>query len=250
MLTMIVATGIALAQIDGCSKDTDCKGDRICENRVCVEPSASQPESLPAPVPPPGQVASPQPQEASAAHRHRGLFLRPDIGFGYLTASESDLGGDYTMSGPSGYLGFAIGGSVADGVILAGHLWGISASSPTVTYNGQSGSLSDTYLGFAAIGPEFDYYFMPANLFLGATVALSRGTLKTGGRLTGGGTDFSTQVGVAGQFAVGKEWWVSDSWGLGLKGEVTVSANKDNSSSNSPTWVGFAFAVGFSATYN
>lgn len=25
----------------GCSRDTDCKGDRICENKVCVTPSAS-----------------------------------------------------------------------------------------------------------------------------------------------------------------------------------------------------------------
>jgi hypothetical protein len=232
MLPLIIATGFALAQVDGCSKDTDCKGDRICEDRVCVAPQRSEP------------------REASSAHRHRGLFLRPDIGVGFVTASMTDLGGDYTVSGPAGYLGFAIGGSVADGVILAGHLWGMSATSPTVTFNGQGDSVGDTYLGFAAIGPEFDYYFMPANFFLGATLALSRVALKLGGRLTGGGTDYSTQVGVAGQFAVGKEWWVSDSWGLGLKGEMTITVNKDNSSSNSATWLGFAFAVGFSATYN
>jgi len=162
----------------------------------------------------------------------------------------SDLGGDYTMSGAAAYLGFAIGGSVADGVILAGHLWGMGATSPDISFNGQGGAPGETRLGFAAIGPEFDYYFMPANFFLGATLALSRVTLRTGGRLTSGGTDYSTQVGLAGQFAVGKEWWVSDSWGLGLKGEVTITANKDNSSSNPPTWTGFAFAVGFSATYN
>jgi hypothetical protein len=162
----------------------------------------------------------------------------------------SDQGGDYTISGPAGYLGFAIGGSIADGVILAGHLWGIGATNPNVTFNGQGGSLSDTSLGFGAIGPEFDYYVMPANFFFGATLALSRATLRTGGRLTAGGVDYSTQVGVAGQLAAGKEWWVSDSWGLGLKGEVTITSNKDNSSSNSATWRGFAFAVGFSATYN
>lgn len=235
MLPLIIATGFALAQVDGCSRDTDCKGDRICENRVCVAPA---------------QATSAQPKEASSAHRHRGLFLRPDIGFGYLTASMSDQGGDYTLSGGGGYLGFAIGGSLADGVILAGHLWGMNATSPNITYNGQGGSLSDTNLGFAAIGPEFDYYVMPANFFFAATLALSRVALRTGGRLTSGGTDYSTQLGTAGQLAAGKEWWVSDSWGLGLKVELTATANKDHSSSNAPTWVGFAFAVGFSATYN
>jgi hypothetical protein len=236
MLPLIIATGLALAQVDGCSKDTDCKGDRVCENRVCVAPQA--------------QATWAQPPQASSAHRHRGFFLRPDIGFGYLTASTSDLGTDYTLSGAAGYLGFAMGGSVADGVILAGHLWAASAASPTVTANGQNGSISDTHLGFAAIGPEFDYYVMPANFFLGATVALSRVALQLGGRLTSGGTDYNTQVGFAGQLAVGKEWWVSDSWGLGLKGEATITANKDHSSSTSPTWLGFAFTVGFSATYN
>ena len=249
MLPLIIASGLALAQNDGCSKDADCKGDRICENRVCVSPQPSRSEPV-LPVPTPAQATLVQPHEASSPHRHRGLFLRPDIGFGYLTASMSDLGGDYTMSGAAAYLGFAIGGSVADGVILAGHLWGMGATSPNITANGQGGAPGETRLGFAAIGPEFDYYFMPANLFLGATLALSRFTLRTGGRLTSGGTDYSTQVGLAGQFGVGKEWWVSDSWGLGLKGEVTITANKDNSSSNPPTWMGFAFAVGFSATYN
>jgi hypothetical protein len=233
MLPLIIAGGFALAQVDGCSKDTDCKGDRICEDRVCVAPQSSL-----------------QSQRSSSAHRHRGLFLRPDLGFGHLTASASELGSDYTISGASGYLGFAIGGSVGDGVILAGHLWGMSATNPTITANGQGSRSNETSVGFAAIGPEFDYYVMPANVLLSGTLALSRGTVKLGGYLTSGGTAYSTQVGVAGQFAVGKEWWVSDYWGLGLKGEVTITTNKDNASSNSPTWLGFAFAIGFSATYN
>ncbi len=244
MLPIILAAGLSLAQVDGCSKDTDCKGDRVCENRVCVAPSASPPESLPPPVPP-AQVTTPvQPQEASSAHRHRGLFLRPDIGVGYLTASASQPGTDVTLYGGAGYFGFALGGSVADGVILAGHLWGMGVANPSITVNGQSGSSVNTSMGFAAIGPEFDYYFMPTNLFISTTIAASRGSLSTGGN------DYNTQVGIAGQIAFGKEWWVSDQWGLGVKGELTISANKDNAASDAPTWVGFAFAIGFSATYN
>ena len=41
-----------LAQAPGCTKDTDCKGERICEAGVCVEPRASTPPP-PAPPPPP-----------------------------------------------------------------------------------------------------------------------------------------------------------------------------------------------------
>ena len=244
MLPLIIATAVTLAQVDGCSKDADCKGDRICENRVCVAPLASQS------VPTPAQATSAQPHEASSAYRHRGFFLRPDIGFGYLTASMSESGGDYTVSGPGAYLGLAIGGSVADGVIVAGRLWGMGAPSPTVTFNSQGGAPGESGLRFAAIGPEFDYYFMPANFFLGATLALSRIALKMGGRITAGGNDYSTDFGVAAQLAAGKEWWVSNDWALGLKGELTITVNQDKGVSNQGTWLGFGFAIGFSATYN
>lgn len=39
------------AQVPGCTKDTDCKGERICEAGVCVEPRASTPPPAP-PAPP------------------------------------------------------------------------------------------------------------------------------------------------------------------------------------------------------
>ena len=29
---------MAAPSAEGCTKDTDCKGDRICESRICVEP--------------------------------------------------------------------------------------------------------------------------------------------------------------------------------------------------------------------
>jgi len=41
-----------------------------------------------------------------------------------------------TISGGAASLGFSIGGSVTDGVILAGHLWGIGAVNPSITVNG------------------------------------------------------------------------------------------------------------------
>lgn len=55
----------------GCSKDTDCKGDRICERSVCVSPkstadagewalpTSSRLKTLPAPPPAPPLVQAP-----------------------------------------------------------------------------------------------------------------------------------------------------------------------------------------------
>ena len=39
-LGVLVCVGPARAQEAGCARDTDCKGARICQNRVCVEPPA------------------------------------------------------------------------------------------------------------------------------------------------------------------------------------------------------------------
>ncbi|MGB0638605.1 MAG: hypothetical protein ACPGTU_04700, partial [Myxococcota bacterium] len=47
-LSLLTATLFSAKAYAGCEKDTDCKGDRICEAQVCVNPTAS-----PAPAPPP-----------------------------------------------------------------------------------------------------------------------------------------------------------------------------------------------------
>jgi hypothetical protein len=55
VLSMIV---IGLwAQAPGCTKDTDCKGERICEAGVCVEPKSTTPVAAPPPPPPPPVIA-------------------------------------------------------------------------------------------------------------------------------------------------------------------------------------------------
>lgn len=51
----MVMLGLMLAAVlggTGCEKDTDCKGDRVCETGKCVSPAVMAPE-LPAPPPPP-----------------------------------------------------------------------------------------------------------------------------------------------------------------------------------------------------
>jgi len=50
----------------------------------------------------------------------------------------------------------------------------------------------------------------------------------------------------------GKEWWVSDNWGLGVCGQVLLGAMKDRPESHEsvPTWRLTVFSVLFSASYN
>jgi hypothetical protein len=59
LLTTILFSAKAYA---GCEKDTDCKGERICEASVCVNPTAS-----PAPAPPPEAVTEGSEKDAETA---------------------------------------------------------------------------------------------------------------------------------------------------------------------------------------
>lgn len=189
------------------------------------------------PVAPPGDAT---------AHRHFGFFLRPDLGAGYMMTSEptGTTSGDLNISGPAGVFGFAIGGAVAENVILAAHLYDGVVVNPNVSFSsGQSVIASNSSLTMFGMGPEFTYYFMPTNVYFSGTLALTRMALTANGR------DSSSNVGFGTRLAVGKEWWVGDHWALGFVGHASSSWNKDSGGS-SPTLTTWVYAVAFSATYN
>jgi len=195
------------------------------------------------PPPAPGQqwVMLPDP----TSHRHLGFFLRPDLGIGFMTTSQptGTAFGNMTLSGPAGVFGFVIGGAVAENVILGAHIYDGVVVNPTVSFSGQTGVTSNTSLGLYGIGPDFTYYWMPSNIYFSATVALTRMSL------TANGYSGDSSVGLGTRLALGKEWWVSDHWGMGLAGHVSTSWNDsgDGSGTTLSTW---AFALAFSATYN
>lgn len=47
---------------------------------------------------------------------------------------------------------------------------------------------------------------------------------------------------------VGKEWWVSDNWGLGVAANFMVGSMKDKDYDT--RWTGLSTSILFSATYN
>ncbi len=190
----------------------------------------------------PAQVPQVTPVPESNAHRHKGFFLRMDGGFGYAGSSASQGGISASISGASSQFGIAIGGAVAENVIVAGDFWGGVMLSPSVTRNGVTGTLSSSasLIGF---GPNFTYYFMPANVYLSLTPGV------TVVSLTYNGTSANTKAGFGGKIALGKEWWVGSHWGLGLAGQFLFSLNVDEGI-NPPTWSTFGGGIAFSATYN
>ncbi|MFO0598699.1 MAG: hypothetical protein U0228_25560 [Myxococcaceae bacterium] len=77
MLPILV---VVLAQAPGCSKDTDCKGDRICEAGVCVSPSGVSPAPVVEAPPPPAQAPALDPSEFPKVSRHDGLVCVQTLG--------------------------------------------------------------------------------------------------------------------------------------------------------------------------
>jgi hypothetical protein len=164
-----------------------------------------------------------------------------------MSASETASNGvTVTVSGASGLGGLAIGGAVQEDTILAVHIIDAVATNPSVSLSsGQSGTAQNTSMTLWGIGPELTQYLMPNNIYLSATVALTRMTSESNNR------SYNTSWGWGGRVALGKEWWVSDHWGLGVAAHGSYSSNEDPSGSGrSYTMSTWALGVVFSATYN
>jgi hypothetical protein len=175
------------------------------------------------------------------ANRHVGFFVRPDLGFGFMSGSEDSGGNTMTISGASALGGFAIGGAVSENLIFAAHVFDAVAVNPDVSVSGfGSSSTTNTTLTMWGMGPEMTWYIMPQNIYLSGTVGFTKMTIQSGGST--GETDW----GFGARFGVGKEWWVSDHWGLGVAGQASLSSNPD-AGNTLRTW---ALGVAFSATYN
>ncbi len=177
-------------------------------------------------------------------HEHDGFFLQMDLGLGAMSSKASSGGTDVELSGTAGQFSIALGGVVAPNFIVAGQLWGVSVSSPDVKVNGQSlGSVSDSSIGLSGIGVNLTYYFMPINIYVSATPSIGVLSAKQGGN------SYDTKNGFAIRLAAGKEWWVSDNWGIGLNLQFAHASNEDKGT-NPPTWATNWFGIALSATYN
>ena len=196
-----------------------------------------------APIPqPPPMVQAPPSVVDPTAHRHLGFFFHLDLGAGYFYSSAG-TGTTLSISGPAAPLGIAIGGAVSENWILSGETWGSIAPNPRVGYGGTSSSADNTSVSLEAIGLGVTHYFMPANVYLTVTPALTVLTFRSQNDSS------STNYGFGAKLAVGKEWWVGDHWGLGVGVHLMLGVNKDQGE-GSPTWTTFGGGVTFSVTYN
>lgn len=98
-------------------------------------------------------------------------------------------------------------------------------------------------LSHTLLGAGVTYYFMPINVFVGGSIGPSIMSIEASG-FEGSRSD--SDVGFGMRFEAGKEWWVSENWGLGLSGELQYSYVKFNEVPVNSVY----FGIMFSATYN
>ncbi len=196
------------------------------------------PQGMPPRAVPPIAIAM-----APLARTHHGVFFRGLLGAGGFQTSSTQGTDSYKVSGSGGGLGLALGGAVTPSLIVYGEVFDDVASSPTFTMNGQmSSSGSDVRAGVVGFGPGLAYYF-PSNFYLGGALVAARLTIQQNGQEIG-----RSDTGVGVDLHVGKEWWVSDSWGIGLALQLFVGSIPDNQVNAS--WKTSGGTLAFSATYN
>jgi hypothetical protein len=224
-------------------------GQRCSPNAQCVidaPPAEAQAPAYQQPLYASPEPEPPMPRFLTGAERHDGFMLRFTLGFGAgISTIDPEASDTLKLTGASGTFGVDIGGALDENLVLHGRLASFQIVDPNLSVNGDDvGGTNDLTATAYLIGPAISYYFMPANVYITAAVGLSWLTLE----YMGDQSD-PTDVGIGLNFDVGKEWWVSYNWGLGIAARFWWSHMKDSSSGidSNVTFTGVALL--FSATY-
>jgi hypothetical protein len=187
-------------------------------------------------------------------HTHDGFYLSLTGGpaFGAITWDATNFAfKKLEMSGTGFQFDFKIGGVISEeaDIILSFDVIARAISAPTITVDGTSGSTtSDISVGDAMYGIGLTKYFMTTNIYISATVGMGRFTMTTSG------TNSNSESGFAFQVKVGKEWWVSDNWGLGVAAGLGSLSADDQKEGLNPAYSGklstTKFFVVFNTTFN
>jgi hypothetical protein len=162
-----------------------------------------------------------------------GFFLRLSLGGGYAeTTLTDDFGDELSFNGPAGDADLAVGFVVAENLAIHGTLFGWSIVDPTVELNGDElGELDDA----------------TANLYLSGSI----GAAWLNAESDDG--DAETGTGLAFEAMIGKEWWLGDSFGLGLAAAATyhnVPPTDEDEAEGLDNFSGASFGLRASATFN
>lgn len=212
-------------------------------------PPPSDPVPAPAYAPPPAaEPAAPPP--TTSVHEHDGFFLRLSLGPAYVSSSGDARGFRATGGGLS--FSVAIGGTVASSLVVYGVLYGAGAAGPTLEADGISRDTSSSMnLSYGGLGAGVQYFFMPINIYVAGSISLVNAEVSSEAEpvVTDGRVGFGARV------MAGKEFWVSDNWGIGFAAELLLGTSSGDlygrgTVDSDVRFTTFGAGIHFSATYN
>jgi hypothetical protein len=229
---------------------------------AAAEPAPAPPAPAPAKPalrPSPGPVADPTPVsypplDEVGAYAHEAGFLRVLLGPAGFAAET----GHRSLSGGGFDLGLAAGHALRRDLILQLDALFVGATQPTYEVDGEEMDRNITATALN-IGPGATYY-LPHNVYAtGAVYAawLQRSETRLApppaddpfGQPVEEEIDESSKLGIGASATVGKEWWLTVNWGLGVAARLYLATMRDGSSEDT-TWGVRSFSILFSATMN
>jgi len=206
------------------------------------------------------EVIQQQPERQVGYHQHDGFYLSMSGGpvFGKVTDDVSSFNGTSAYAvdfiGTGGAFDFKIGGAIRENLILHATIISNAISAPKIETTRSNSFTSvkapDTFsIGEVMLyGVGMTYYVMPSNILVSGSLGIGKYTLTD---TKDDSQNLSTDGGFSLQLKLGKEWWVSKNWGLGVSltyGSTNVTnepqnGEKENLSSN-------RFGILFNTTFN
>jgi hypothetical protein len=174
---------------------------------------------------------------------HDGLFLRLQPGVsGAASQATTDDDMDLSLSGPGASFSWGVGHAVTPNLILGLDFSSSLVLGPTLKIDDEELEADeDVKWSVHYAGASATTYLGTTNLYLSGGLGALAMKLDAPGM-----SEAETEIGFGGRIAVGKEWWTSDNWGIGLGAELLVGAIPDDDA----TWSTAAFNIALSATYN
>lgn len=179
--------------------------------------------------------------QASPNSHDGGFFLRLAGGAAFAATEITDGDDKIKIDGPGGDMNIAIGGVITPGLAIHGTLFGWFLSEPDVDINGMSGTLNSD-LNLTAIGGGITYYIEPANVYFSFSAGGGEISIEADNVM------ITSDTGLVIDASLGKEWWTSDNWGLGVAGSFGYHSIPDGDVDEN--WTGSSFGVRFTATRN
>ncbi len=197
-------------------------------------------------APPAAEQSEPEvdtPAESSSERDHTGFFFNVHLGGGYTHLKSNFMSDSMTVEGTGAAFGLVFGGVIAPNLVLHGEVTGTTATNPEITYNGTTVATEDVSAVVVGFGPGITYYFMPSNVYIGASVLASTASINADGETLG-----ETDTGLGAILRVGKEIVIGENTGINI-GAQYQGARLSEKDVNIQ-WTAHSFNVTVGLTYN